>query len=138
MKSYVLGFVFSADATQVLLMHKNRPIDQEGKYNGIGGLIEDDEAPSEAMVRECQEESGLVIAESSWAQYAKVEGEGYELFVFTTKITDITDAETMTDEPVSIHSYPEVLVGPAPLVGNLEWLLPMAKSHMGGVAYIVL
>lgn len=57
---YVLGFVFNHDASKVLLIQKNRPAWQAGKFNGLGGKIEGQESPLLAMVREFREETGFV------------------------------------------------------------------------------
>ena len=57
--SYVVGFMFNPAENAVLLLRKNRPSWQVGKLNGIGGRIEGDETPQQAMRRECMEEVGL-------------------------------------------------------------------------------
>ena len=56
-----LGYVLSADRSQVLLIHRNaRPDDQHlGKYNGLGGKIERDEDIVAGMRREIHEEAGI-------------------------------------------------------------------------------
>ena len=54
-KGYVLGFMFSPDMERILLMRKNRPEFQAGKFNGIGGKIEGTETPLQAMIREFEE-----------------------------------------------------------------------------------
>ena len=64
---YVLGFMFSRDLERVLLIRKNRPAFQAGKFNGIGGKIEGTvkplETPLQAMVREFEEEAGQKITD---------------------------------------------------------------------------
>ena len=37
---YTLGFVFDRDLQHVLLIQKQRPAWQAGKFNGIGGKLE--------------------------------------------------------------------------------------------------
>jgi 8-oxo-dGTP diphosphatase len=56
-----LGYVLSADGTQVLLIHRNRrPGDLHlGKYNGLGGKLEAGEDVVAGMRREIREEAGL-------------------------------------------------------------------------------
>ena len=56
-----LGYVFSADGSKVLLVHRNRrPQDAHfGKYNGLGGKLEPGEDVVACMRREILEESGL-------------------------------------------------------------------------------
>lgn len=57
-----LGYVLSPDAQQVLLLHRNaRPDDQHlGKYNGLGGKMQPDEDVHSCMVREIEEEAGIL------------------------------------------------------------------------------
>jgi len=57
----VLGFVFNEDRTRVLLIEKKRPEWQAGKINGLGGKVKGNETPHEAISREVEEESGLVV-----------------------------------------------------------------------------
>ena len=42
----------------ILLALKKRGFG-EGKYNGVGGKLENNETPEEAMIRECKEEIGV-------------------------------------------------------------------------------
>jgi len=58
MKHYVMGFIFNETGDKVLLMRKNKPEWQAGRWNGIGGKIKEDEFSLEAMRRECEEETG--------------------------------------------------------------------------------
>ena len=103
---YVLGFVFSLDASRVLLIWKNRPEWQKGKLNGIGGKIEEGELPIDAMKREFSEETsfaGLTKPGSQellmpyWhlagkrgreAQYDGQDG-SYEMFVYAAFFDDV-------------------------------------------------
>ena len=57
-----LGYVFSADGSRVLMIHRNaRPNDAHlGKYNGLGGKLEANEDVVGGMRRELLEEAGLV------------------------------------------------------------------------------
>lgn len=57
-----LGYVFSADGSRVLMIHRNaRPNDVHlGKYNGLGGKLEPNEDVVTGMRRELLEEAGIV------------------------------------------------------------------------------
>ena len=57
-----LGYVFSADGSRVLMIHRNaRPNDVHlGKYNGLGGKLEANEDVVAGMRRELLEEAGIV------------------------------------------------------------------------------
>ena len=56
-----LGYVMSPDGSRVLMVHRNkRDGDQHiGKYNGIGGKLQDDEDVIACMKREVREEAGI-------------------------------------------------------------------------------
>lgn len=58
LEHYVMGFVFNTHRNKVLLIEKRRPDWMAGRWNGIGGHIEKGETPYEAIVRECNEETG--------------------------------------------------------------------------------
>jgi len=53
---------------QTLMLYRNRkPNDiHEGKWNGLGGKLEPGEDPLTCVVREVQEESGLLIADPTF------------------------------------------------------------------------
>jgi 8-oxo-dGTP diphosphatase len=84
-----LGFVMSPDGQRVLLVHRNRRVEDAhaGKYNGLGGKVERDEDVVDCMRREIREESGLECAEIvlrgtiSWPGFGKG-GEDWFGFLF--------------------------------------------------------
>lgn len=65
-KSYVCGFAFSEDGDLVYLIEKKRPNWQLGCLNGIGGGVDIDEEPINAMVREFEEETGVTTKQDEW------------------------------------------------------------------------
>ena len=60
--------------TRVLLVRKDRPKWQKGRYNLVGGKIEKGETPIEAAVRELKEETGLEPAVDCVIQMGKIIG----------------------------------------------------------------
>ncbi|WP_297799618.1 8-oxo-dGTP diphosphatase [Arenimonas sp. GDDSR-1] len=62
-----LAYVLSPDGRQVLLIHRNaRDTDEHlGKYNGLGGKVEDDEDVVASVRREVMEEAGIVCEKIS-------------------------------------------------------------------------
>lgn len=58
-----LGYIMSPDGKDVLLIHRNKRLDDlhYGKYNGLGGRLEPNESVSACMRREVWEEAGLVV-----------------------------------------------------------------------------
>jgi len=80
-KKYVLGFYFME--SRVLLIERDDHTWQQGLINGIGGHIEKDETPRQAMEREFLEETGIHIPFSSWRYLMKVGNpEEWEMSIF--------------------------------------------------------
>lgn len=125
MKQYVNGFLFSQDASKVALITKDRPIWQSGKINGIGGKIEENELPLDAMIREFKEETDVHI--SDWEQFLLLKGEDWEVYFFRSISDDIFNVKTMTSEEVNIYNVSEV--SSLNVIDNLKWILPMCISE---------
>ncbi len=131
MMRWTLGFVFNSDFSQVLLIHKEHPAHQKGKWNGLGGKYEKDETAEQCIVREILEESGLQTKEKDWKKVALLHGdthtkdttgECWEMDVLATAYSgNLIDAQTLTDEKVAWF-----LVGSLPKTKrNLHWLIPL-------------
>lgn len=106
---YVMGLIFDT-TDRILLIKKKRPSHQVGKWNGLGGKVEDNETITRAMTRETKEEADLDIPESSWTlMYSGSQPSG-SLFVFITYISpEIMDsAKQMTDEIISVFPISEL------------------------------
>ncbi|MCP3924893.1 MAG: NUDIX domain-containing protein [Desulfobacterales bacterium] len=69
--NFVVGFAFTEDKKQVLLVRKEKPPWQKGHLNGVGGKVKKGETPLEAMMREGHEETGLYLP---WKYKARMEG----------------------------------------------------------------
>ena len=119
---YVCGLLFSPSLDSVVLIRKNRPTWQAGKLNGVGGKVEANESPSQAMIRECKEETGV-----------KLSGEDFQVW-FYCATGDTESAQTITDEPVSEWCARDVINSSHPqapkFVENLPWLVPLAIDHL--------
>lgn len=118
----VLGFLFSPDSKQVVLIEKKKPKWQVGKLNGIGGKVKLKEPYHDAMIRECKEETGVHVP--SWRGFAQLKGPNFLVNCFTAWSPSAFAIEQMENEkPILIkvselHRYP--------LIGNLHWLIHMA------------
>lgn len=110
-QAYVLGFMFDPSMTRVVLIRKNRPTWQAGKLNGIGGKIEPEETPSQAMVREFREETGLQTVLQDWAHTGLVTGEDYTVHCFKAVSERLEDVQSMTDEQVQIFDLDSPIRG---------------------------
>jgi 8-oxo-dGTP pyrophosphatase MutT (NUDIX family) len=73
MKRYTIGALFSPDLERVLLLQKQRPDWQKGRFNFPGGKLELGESVSECIAREFEEETGAVIPATSWHHIGRIE-----------------------------------------------------------------
>jgi 8-oxo-dGTP diphosphatase len=121
---YVAGFAFSRDQRQVLLVRKRRPAWQRGRYNGIGGHIEEGELPVEAMRREFFEETGVFTSVRDWRHFAVVCTDQSRVFMFTATLDGLDSARNMTDERIALIDVENVAA--TRTVPNLAWLIPLA------------
>ncbi len=97
---YVLGFLFDDDKERVLLILKDHPDWQKGRFNGIGGIIEKGEEPGDAMHREAIEEASVDDVE--WHEYQIIRTDDYELYCFKAFDTaSLEAAETTAREVVT-------------------------------------
>lgn len=125
MTTFVVGFAH--DGNRVALIRKNRPADQAGKLNGIGGKIEPGEASYDAMVREFMEETGVVIP--AWRKVLRMcfTVGWMDAYVSYVEPHVLNELCTETDEEVivtDIHA-----VAPWETTPHLSWLLPLAVSQ---------
>ena len=128
MKRWTLGFVFTSDFSQVLLIHKEHPESQKGKWNGLGGKYEDGETSSICIAREIEEESGLTIDPRNWRQVGKVHGTEWEMDILTAIYPgDTKDAKTRTDETVQWFPFDSF---PLDMKYNLHWLIPLCVDAL--------
>lgn len=126
----VVGFMFCG--CYVLLVQKQKPVWQKDLWNGVGGKVEPNEAPIQAIVREVKEEAGLDTQPATWMHFASEIGRDYHLFCYRAiasapsgdllppSVPKVNDA----DEPLrwvktdTLYGYHKI--------GNLNWLIPLA------------
>lgn len=58
MYKYTLGFIKRNN--QLLMLNREKPF-WMGNWNGVGGRIEEGETPTECMIRETYEETGIIV-----------------------------------------------------------------------------
>ena len=139
MKRYVVGFLFGRVERvnpnnmakllmppRVALVRKNRPAWQRNRLNGIGGKIEGDETPAEAMRREFLEEAGLDIR--SWHEFCRLSNDDVHYRVhffraFCSFETLFNEVRSQTDERIEIVNAQQL---PSDTIYNLHWLIPMS------------
>lgn len=134
MKHYVLGFIFSQDRKKVLLVKKEHPEWQAGRWNGIGGKIkEDDRSPLQAMQRECFEETNTGY---NWEHCITFVCSGGTVFVYKA-ISDYSSLEhpegeiafkQMEDELLAVWRVDGLAVSQHKIDGDLNWLITVCLS----------
>lgn len=140
MKEYVVGFAYWRE--HVLLIHKERgPAYVIGKLNGVGGKVEGNESPTEAMAREFEEETGIVsVPHYTWLHNCTMNGPDYILHVLSVNLPnefdyyDVKNPEEnaeklvwcqLTEESFRIGCYDAEKEETVKLVENLQWLIPL-------------
>lgn len=125
MTEYVAGFLFSADRKHVALIEKQRPAWQRGKWNAIGGHIEEsDECPLFAMRREFREETGVSVEQ--WEYFCTLSGDSWRVHFYRAFSDEAFSIKTVTDETVRLWPL-DATLGPD-LMTNIPWLVRMALS----------
>lgn len=137
---YVLGFIFCLEKRQVLLIRKNKPAFQKGFHNGIGGKVEPNEYPRAAMVRECEEECGLVTSEKEWRLFCEMDCQEstdgitptwhIDCFVYNVTYERFKNLISTTDEVITIWSLMHIHTMNKTLLGNTAWLIGMALDKL--------
>lgn len=129
MTDYVNSFVFSDLVEAVLLIEKQRPDHQRGRYNGIGGKIEPGETPEQAAVREIEEECGLRFSTNELVPFCRFTSTNSRIFYFSVFAAhrDFDKAATRTDEEIVVLLCSSLqTLAPARIMPNLRWQIPMA------------
>jgi 8-oxo-dGTP diphosphatase len=128
--SYCVGFLFTSDEDQVLLIRKRLPSWQAGRLNGIGGKIEAGETPLDALAREFKEEAG--VGGLTWENCAVHTGAGFCLHVFAA-FNDFAfgAARAMTDEPIERIAFADIYLPRSDLISNLRVHVAIALDRSG-------
>jgi 8-oxo-dGTP diphosphatase len=129
-KEYVVGLVFTTDLKQVVLIKKNRPDWQKGKLNGIGGKLEKDETALTAMIREFEEETGVLTEANWWKYFLTLYFESVVVHFFTMSNDDVwSNARTTTDELVGHFAVYDVINSDC-IITNIKHLIPLAIQRL--------
>ena len=134
-KNYVMGLIYD-DIGRVLLIKKNRPKHQVGKWNGVGGKIEEGENSLQAMTREIKEETGLDIPTKDCNLIFSSSVYDGSLFIFEIhiKAKQMDMAKTITDEMVGIFSTDTL---PKNCMEDVETLIK-SKTKKGPVRILLI
>ena len=123
-----LGYVLSPDRNNVLLVHRNARKDDQhlGKYNGLGGKMENDEDVVECMRREIREEANLECTDLqlrgtiSWPGFGP-NGEDWLGFVFLITAFEGTAPES-NDEGTLVWVPVDSIMGLPMWEGDRQFL----------------
>lgn len=132
MTRYVLGFLIDTKREKVVLIKKNRPEWQKGKFNGVGGKKREGESHIKAMTRECREETGLFIPIDGWEYFCiLVKANEYTVMCYKSfaDLKVLENAKTMTDEEVHVKDISVISV--INCNANLKWLVPLVAYDNG-------
>lgn len=135
MEQYVLGFLFSLDATKVALIAKQKPQWQKGLWNGIGGKMEAlDGSFQFSMTREFREETGVEIDYWDYCMVHNYSNCYLHIFrAFSTKINDIKKQDDEVEIP-QVFNLSEL---PENVIPNLNWIIPMLTDESIEFPYAV-
>ena len=125
---YVLGFLFDESLSRIALVRKDHPDWMKGKWNAIGGEVQEDEGINDAMVRECQEEAGIEDT-SLWGMFASISGEGFDVFCYRSTTGDIEEAHGREVSNELVCVIPIRQIPSLVLVPDLQWLVHAAITH---------
>ena len=132
-KRMTVGFIFTSDGSQVLLIQKKRPEWQKGRYNGIGGHLNTKEEQyfnfEGCFVREVKEECNLTIKPNLVKQIGRIiclrEDVIVPIYVYKMgSEEEIMNVQQLTDEPLKWWNPFELKI--QSVVPNLMFLVPFA------------
>lgn len=121
--NYVVGFLFSEDRSKIVLVQKNKPAWQAGRWNGVGGKLEPDERWEDCMSREFAEETGVSIPPEGWQHTVTLFNDGFECRFFRAFSDLAFDAKTVESETISLWDLDRL--PECPVIDNLRWLVPI-------------
>lgn len=115
------------------------PVGVKGKWNGVGGKIEESDLNSyEAMSREFREETGVNVSQFNWKKFAILEGVNWSMACFACASNDVFKVCTMEKEPVMVLPIKDLQTRNYDVVNNLPVLLALALDTSGIAQPVVL
>lgn len=133
--NYVLAFLFDETTEKVWLIEKQKPEWQKGCLNGIGGKIEEGEAPWQACIRELKEESGIDLHPDYLHEVGVMggvnnDGSGFKVHIFTA----VTDQKLETKEIEQVGQYLVTEVKSFKHIENVPMLIEACLYKMNGTS----
>jgi 8-oxo-dGTP diphosphatase len=127
-----LGYVLSPDRSRVLMIRRDtRPDDQHfGKYNGLGGKLDQGEDVVTGMRREIREEAALDCADLelagtvSWPGFGR-QGEAWFGFLFRVTRWSGSPPASNAEGTLLWTDVADVLAGRVPMWDGDQYFLPL-------------
>lgn len=123
------------EAVQVVILNKEGEVlavsrkDDHNDFGLVGGKVDEGETPIQAIMRECLEETGIVIYENGLIPIFQMHKNGYMGYTYLAKVWD---GKIQTDEPhvVKWTSFDTIIDGTFGYWNKLvaESLLSMGKN----------
>ena len=137
MQEMVAGFAFSKDLSEVILIRKAKPKWQAQKLNGVGGKVEENEHPDQAMTREFGEEAGVYgLIWRKFATLSDINAEQKVHFYYYLQSGDelstIRHKQEAPGGETIEYGFVEYIHEYSDIVPNLLWLIPMALQAVQG------
>jgi len=130
----VVGFIFSHDLEQVLLIRKKRPDWLKRRLNGIGGHLNDKEEKNldfhNAFIRKAKEETGLELESKKLKTIgvSQIVNMKISLMIYAYKLDDLQIPEQQTDEVIAwypVFRFPTMFCVP-----DILFLIPYARHTL--------
>ncbi len=126
MQRYVLGIVTTPDCSKVLLIRKVKPDWQKGRWNGIGGKLEDGETPHFAMDREWREETQCAVPSRWDLRIRLIHPSRDSMVYFFHGVLAHSELACFKDEGRGeILEIFDVQHLPDDVMDNLRWMIPL-------------
>ena len=124
-----LAFILSADKQKVLLVHRNKREDDQhlGKYNGLGGKMQQDEDILTCICREVREEAGIVIEDVelrgtiNWPGFGQ---SGEDWFGFIFLVHSYLGEPKLSNEEGDLHWKPIAELASLPMWEGDKYFIP--------------
>ena len=125
MKAYTLGFLFDEQQRWLGVLKEHGPPVNIGKWNGIGGKIEPNETPGQAMAREGLEEIGSYF---SWHLRGSFTDQN-TFFVHVFQATHVDEPLNMANDIGETLNWLLPVWNYATMAYNLGWMLPLIRAE---------